>query len=737
MAETRECVEGIVDRVVFVAAGGYTVVRLAGARDEPVTATGVLLRGTQPGESLRLWGRWERHSQHGVRFVVADCERVRPVGVHAIQCFLSSGLIRGIGPRLAEAIVGVHGDRTLKMIDTDPDQLLRVHNIGPGRVARIVQAWGEHKAVHEVMVFLHGLGASPALAVRIHQALGEDAIQVVRTQPYRLVEEVRGIGFLTADPIAMAVGIPENSHERLRAGLLHVLDTAEQRGHCYLTEQRLLEDATKLLGQDDDMLLRPALDSLRADRRVVVEVVPTRTGDGLVVFSARMHRAETDVATDIARLATADSGMPPALARILGGTLPVPDGQELEPGQDQAVRTALTHTVSIVTGGPGCGKSFTVRTLVATVKAAGARVALAAPTGRAARRLEELTGTRATTVHRLLARPRDADPVTLFDDSDVLASADLIVVDEASMLDVRLAAKLLDRVPTGAHLVLVGDVDQLPSVGPGNVLRDLLALPEIPRVRLSHVFRQAAGSSIITNAHLIRRGEAPVNEGQFWFLPENDPARIPDLVVDIATRRLPAKFGIDVDQVQVLSPKRRSPIGAIELGRRIQDVVNPTSEGIAEHWSDSRVFRIGDKVTQIRNDYHKGEHGVFNGTTGIVTTLHPADRLLDVALEDGRTVSYGYDELDDLLHAYAITVHRAQGSEYPYVVVPLVKADAFFLRRNLVYTAVTRARQMVVLVGQPEALEMAITRPGDPRHTNLTRRLGQALGHHVETSARP
>ncbi|NUP46019.1 MAG: AAA family ATPase, partial [Catenulispora sp.] len=404
-----------------------------------------------------------------------------------------------------------------------------------------------------------------------------------------------------------------------------------------------------------------------------------------------------------------------------------------------AVRMALTNTVSVLTGGPGCGKSRTVDTIAALVRAGGGKVTLAAPTGKAAKRLAQLTGHPAMTVHRLVADKKDStDSGALFDDDPLYA--DLIVVDEASMLDVSLAAKLAGRLVPGGHLLLVGDEDQLPSIGAGRVLADLLRVPDVPHTRLTHVFRQAAGSSITTNAHLIRQGRPPVLHASpgFWFEDCDDPAAVADRVVEIATHLIPAKQGVDHTQVQVLCPSRKGHTGTIELGRRIQERLNPAVEGRPEHWSGAAVFRVGDAVTQIRNDYLKGRAGVFNGTTGTVTAINTEDRTLTVLTEDNETVAYDFDELEDLLHAYAISVHRSQGSEYPFVVAPITtESGGLLLRRALLYTLVTRAKTSVVLVGQRKALRLAVEVAGQPRNTGLTQRLVAEFAGPKSDSAEP
>jgi exodeoxyribonuclease V alpha subunit len=713
VTEAQHVVEGVVERLVHVGIDGYTVAVLTTGDKEEVKVAGAVLLGLQPGETVRVHGHWAQGARPTFR--VDECERVLPATVHAIRSYLGSGLVRGIGRKLADAIVDHFAEDTLTVIDRTPKRLLEVHQIGRDRMARIVTAWAEQREVREVMVFLQGVGVTPALAVRIHKKLGEQALSVVKSEPYRLVEEVWGIGFATADAIAMSVGIPEQSPERMRAALLHTLDAARTlAGHCFLPLDELLNRTVALVDQDLT-LVRAALHALRRKKKVVIE-----RPDDPVVFLTRLHRTETMLAENLLRLLRTPSQLPGQSRLVDVGTT------SLDATQLAAVRMALTSTVSILTGGPGCGKSFTVRHIAAVAKAAGAKVTLAAPTGRAAKRLSELTGLPAMTVHRLLGRRHDPEQDGgLFGVHDPM-QADLIVIDESSMLDVRLADDLVDKIPDGAHLLLVGDVDQLPSVGPGCVLRDLLDVPEIPQTRLTHVYRQGPGSGITGNAVRVRDGLFPVNNNEFWFVPVEDNNQIAETVADIATRRLPAAYGLGPNAVQVLCPGRAREVGSLHIGRLVQDTVNPHQEDQPQHWADERAFRIGDKVMPIRNNYDKGRNGVFNGTAGTVTALSLEERQLDVLLEDGETVSYDFDELEELVHAYAITVHRSQGSEYPYVVVPLsTSAGSLLLRRNLLYTAITRAKVMVVLVGQQRALRMAIERTGEPRNTALAQRFSE------------
>ncbi len=717
--------EGIVERVVFTDRSTFTVVLLAVEGREPVRAAGQILHGAQPGESLRLTGAWHQYPVRGTQFQATDCDHALPASQYAMRRYLASGLIKGIGPKLADAIVAEFGDATLQVLEGTPERLLEVHQIGPGRYTLIIAAWQLHQDIRHLMLLLHGAGVPAGHAARIVQhfaAETDDVPALVQEHPYRLTE-VRGIGFHYADTLALWLGIPEQSPQRLRAGLLHTLDQSAAQGHCYLPEASLLREAARVLDQAPGLLPRE-LDALRADGRLLVELQPHLGRETPLVFSRRLHAAETSLARHLARLHQA----PTALSRRGDWTaaLPLPAGAPpLHPAQEQAVRMALTRPVSVLTGGPGCGKSFTVATIVDIAERAGARVSLAAPTGRAAKRLSELTGSCATTVHRLL-RPGQATGDSLFDQDPM--ESDLFVVDEASMLDLPLAEGLLEKIPTGAHILFVGDTDQLPSIGPGTVLADLLRVPAIARTALRHVFRQEQGSAITAGAHRIIAGEVPVSGGDFWYLRENNPDKIPDLVLDLVTRRLPAAYGVAPSDIQVLCPTRKHPAGTHELGLRLQAALNPAADGDAEHWCDGRPFRLGDRVMPTRNDPKRGPNGVFNGTTATVITLDTEQRELEIALDDGDTATYTFDELDDVLHAYAITVHRAQGSEYPIVVIPLTTTGAFILRRNLLYTAVTRGKSKVIIVGEEEALRRALTTAEPHRNTTLALRLHDALG---------
>ncbi|GIH68618.1 SF1B family DNA helicase RecD2 [Sphaerimonospora thailandensis] len=724
--------EAVLERITYAnEETGYTIARVAAERSgsELLTVVGPLL-GAQVGESLRLTGRWGSHPRYGRQFEVWSYATVLPATVQGIRRYLGSGLIKGIGPKMAERIVDHFGTDTLRVIEEEPERLVEVPGLGPKRTRMIAAAWEEQKIIKEVMIFLQGVGVSTSIAVRIFKQYGEASIGVVRKEPYRLADDVWGIGFKTADTIAQAVGIPHDSPERVKAGLRYTLSEAADDGHCYLPAPNLVADAVKILEVPAE-LTAACLEELAAEEGVVREDVPAgESGDSTVpaIYLVPFHRAELSLAGTLRGLLASGRDRlgafeavdwPTAFDWLRGRT-----GADLAPEQAQAVRLALTEKVAVLTGGPGCGKSFTVRSIVTLARAKRAKVILAAPTGRAAKRLSELTGHEATTVHRLLQLRPGGD--ASFDRDNPL-DADLVVVDEASMLDLLLANKLAKAVPPGAHLLFVGDVDQLPSVGAGEVLRDLLAAPDVPRVRLTQIFRQAQESGVVVNAHRVNTGQQPlVREfADFFLFPCEEPEEIAALTVDVVARRIPAKFGINPRRdVQVLAPMHRGAAGAGALNTALQEALTPAREGMPERRYGGRVFRVGDKVTQLRNNYDKGAAGVFNGTVGVVTAITPEESRLTVRTDEDEDVDYSFDELDELAHAYAVSIHRSQGSEYPAVVIPLATSAWTMLQRNLLYTAITRAKKLVVIVGSRRALGQAVrTRGAGRRHTGLTHRL--------------
>lgn len=731
-------VEGVLERITYAnEENGYTVARVDTGRGsgDLLTVVGALL-GAQPGESLRMEGRWGSHPQYGKQFTVENYTTVLPATIQGIRRYLGSGLIKGIGPRIADRIVEHFGTDTLDIIEREPARLVEVPGLGPKRTKLIGAAWEEQKAIKEVMVFLQGVGVSTSIAVRIYKKYGDAAISVTRNEPYRLAADVWGIGFLTADRIAQSVGIPHDSPDRVKAGVQYALSQSTDQGHCFLPEEQLIADAVKLL-QVDTGLVIDCLGELAADPEGVVREQVPGGADGAppvtAVYLVPFHRAEISLAGRLTRLLRTDEDRMPAFRDVdwdkALAWLARRTGAELAPEQQQAVRLALTQKVAVLTGGPGCGKSFTVRSVVELARAKKATVVLAAPTGRAAKRLSELTGAEASTVHRLLELKPGGDAAY---DADRPLDADLVVVDEASMLDLLLANKLVKAVPPGAHLLLVGDVDQLPSVGAGEVLRDLLdGSGPVPAVRLTRIFRQAQQSGVVTNAHRINSGVPPLTSGMtdFFLFAEEDAEEAGRLTVDVVARRIPAKFGLDPRRdVQVLTPMHRGPAGAGALNGLLQQAVTPARPDLPERRFGGRVFRVGDKVTQIRNNYEKGNNGVFNGTVGVVTALDCDEQRLTVRTDEDEEVPYDFDELDELAHAYAVTIHRSQGSEYPAVVIPVTTSAWMMLQRNLLYTAVTRAKRLVVLVGSRKALGQAVrTVSAGRRCTALDHRLAGAM----------
>jgi exodeoxyribonuclease V alpha subunit len=736
--------DGVLERVTFCnPETGYTIARIApdrgtgrgpvSAATELVTAVGPLL-GAQIGESLRLRGRWSSHVRYGRQFEVHSYTTVLPATEQGIRRYLGSGLIRGIGPVMAERMVAHFGVDIMHVIDDEPERLVEVPGLGPKRSARIKDAWAEQKAIKEVMIFLQGVGVSTSLAVKIYKKYGDESVDTVKQQPYQLAADIWGIGFKTADTIAASVGIARDSPERIKAGLAYTLSEAADDGHCYLPQHVLVAEAAKILGVPVDLII-PLIPDLAAEELAVREEIPVSGAAAAepvqAVYLPPFYHSERSLASTLRRLLSTGADRLAAFQSVdwekALGWLKTKTGADLAPEQAEAVKLALTQKVAVLTGGPGCGKSFTVRSVVELARARKAKVVLAAPTGRAAKRLAELTGCEAATIHRLLKLQPGGDPE--FDAGNPL-DADLVVIDETSMVDVILANKLVKAVAPGAHLLLVGDVDQLPSVGAGEVLRDLIGAEMLPVVRLTKIFRQAQQSGIVVNAHKVNAGHKPALAGYpdfFWFNCDETEATAA-LVADIVARRIPAKFGLDPRRdVQVLCPMHRGPAGAGNLNLLLQEALTPYREGAQERRYGGRVFRVGDKVTQLRNNYDKGAAGVFNGTTGVVTRISLEDHALTVRTDEDEEIPYDFDELDELAHAYAVTIHRSQGSEYPAVVIPLTTSAWMMLQRNLLYTGITRAKKLVVLAGSRRALAAAVRTEGaGRRHTALAHRLRAA-----------
>jgi exodeoxyribonuclease V alpha subunit len=693
---------GTVERVTFHnEENGFSVLRVQGrGRRELVTVVGHAASAA-PGEFIQAEGAWVSDPVHGVQFNARVLRSVAPTTVEGIEKYLSSGLVKGIGPHFARRLVDAFGTSVFDVIDTTPGRLRDVEGIGPVRAQRIVDAWREQKAVREIMVFLHSHGVGTSRAVRIFKTYGPDAIPLISENPYRLAADIRGIGFLTADRIAATLGIEKTATIRARAGIGYALAEALDEGHCGLPVMELVPQSAKLLDIPEP-LVREALGLELAAATVVEETV----GGAPCVFLAGLHAAERMIAARVRSLAAggvawkridADKAIPWVEARL---------SMTLAPSQAEAVRLALASKFLVITGGPGVGKTTLLNGILAILGVRQVRTALCAPTGRAAKRLSETTGLEAKTIHRLL----EVDPRSggVKRQGTPPPEGDLLVVDETSMVDVPLMHALLRAVPPQAAVILVGDVDQLPSVGPGQVLADVIESGAVPVVRLTEVFRQASASRIIVNAHRINRGEMPEataagEMSDFYFSEIDDPEQGAARLLQIVRERIPARFGLDpLRDVQVLCPMNRGALGARALNLALQQLLNPGREPRVERFG--WVFAAGDKVMQVENDYDKD---VYNGDLGFISAIDPEASELVVDF-DGRSVVYGFSDLDRLVLAYATTIHKAQGSEYPAVVIPVSTQHYPMLQRNLVYTGVTRGRKLVVLVGQRKALAIAV-----------------------------
>jgi len=710
-------VEATVAHVLFANQdSGWTVLRCRSDEGTSLTAVGSLL-GTRKGDRLRLTGQWITHPKFGCQLEVSSYVHVHPTTLEGIRKYLGAGRIRGIGPTMAERLVEAFGLETIAVIEHHPERLLEVRGIGPKTLDRLQESWVGQRGVQQIMVFLSGHGVTPGVAHRVLKRYGAAALEAVRSNPYRLADEVIGVGFLTADRMALSLGLPIDSEERQEAGLLYALQQAAGDGHVFLPRDRLLDSAAALLRLEDHDLSR-ALERLVQREQVVIRA---RADAEPAVYTPALERAESSVARAVRALLAAKSD--PLGSRV---------DQELEWFQRQsqiqlaqqqraALASALTENLVIITGGPGTGKTTLIRGLTQILARQDRELLLAAPTGRAAKRLQEATGHPARTIHRLL----EFSPVTrdFGRDRQRPLEGELVVVDEVSMLDVELAAHLLEALPPRCRLVLVGDADQLPSVGPGNVLADLIASARVPVTRLTEIFRQAADSQIVVNAHRVNRGEMPIYRDEpglqdFYFVERDDPEAAARLAVELVTERIPRRFGLDpIDDVQLLSPMHRGELGVANLNQRLQEVLVPPGPELV---LGRRRLRAGDKVMQVRNNY---ELEIFNGDIGRVATVDLDDRSL-TATFDGRLLAFDTEDLEDLVPAFACTIHKSQGSEYPAVVVLLHHQHHIMLQRNLLYTAITRGKKLVTIIGSRRALRRAVTNATvRQRYTTLDERL--------------
>ena len=725
---THEVLAGLVERVTYHNGdNGFCVLRIkARGHRDLVTVVGHAAT-IAAGEWVTASGEWINDRNHGQQFKTRFMRTSAPTSIDGIEKYLGSGMIRGIGPVYAKKMVKAFGEKVFDIIEAEPDRLREVTGIGQVRAKRITDAWAEQKIVREIMVFLHSHTVGTARAVRIYKTYGADAVQVMTENPYRLARDIRGIGFKTADTIAMKLGIEKTAMIRVRAGISYALTEAMDEGHCGLPVEELVPLAVELL-EVDKGLVQTAMDLELSEGTVIADTV----GETACIFLAGLYRAEKVIAE--------------RLLRLVNGTLPWPyidpekalpwieqkTGLKLAETQVAAIRLALLSKTMVITGGPGVGKTTIVNSILRILAAKGTNLLLCAPTGRAAKRMTEATGFEAKTIHRLL----EVDPKGggFKRGTDNPLECDLLVVDETSMVDVMLMQALLKAVPDNSALLIVGDIDQLPSVGPGQVLADVIASGAVSVVRLTEVFRQAAQSRIITGAHRINQGlipdlSKPEGESDFYFVHADDPETAVPRIVELVKTRIPQRFGLDpIRDIQVLCPMNRGGVGARSLNIELQAALNPAGERKVERFG--WTFAPSDKVMQIENDYDKE---VYNGDIGYIDDVDPDDGELTASF-DGRTVTYGFGELDTLVPAYAATIHKSQGSEYPAVVIPVMTQHYAMLQWNLLYTGVTRGKRLVVLVGQKKAVAIAVKNISGRRRWS---KLDEWLGANVGGAQRP
>ncbi len=723
----QETITGVVERLTFYSEeSGYTVARLTRSSIKDLTTIVGSFANIQPGQTLQLTGFWREHPQYGPQFQVINYKETKPATLTGIEKYLGSGLIKGVGPVTAKRIVAHFGVETLEIIENQIDRLIEVNGIAKKRIKLIKNAWETQKAIKEVMVFLQGHGVSTIYAVKIYKQYQDKAIAIVTNNPYQLATDIYGIGFLTADKIARNLGVPADSQFRYCAGLVHALSEAAEDGHCYLPQPELIESVIKLLTTESHEPTEEAIAQTISDMALKDELIREKDGDTLLCYKPTYFHTEQNLAELInQRLSqpiTTDIPRVQAWLERFTQTQKI----ELSQQQQEAVEMAAYSPMMILTGGPGVGKTFTTHTIVSLWKAMGKSIALAAPTGRAAQRLSEMTGLEAKTIHRLL----EFDPRTrgFKSDNDNPLPQTAIIVDEASMLDLFLAYALVKAVSVGAQLLLVGDIDQLPSVGPGSILADLINSGRVPVVRLTQVFRQAQQSAIITAAHQINRGQYPtierINDNPvsdcLWhgggYQPEHGVQTICELITDLIP-----KLGFNpATDVQVLCPMSRGLVGTRNLNTVLQELINPKSPDKVEITRGGMTLRVGDRVIQQTNDYQRE---VFNGDLGIIADIDTVEQEVNVQYGE-RSVVYDYADLNEITLAWSVSIHKSQGSEYPVVILPFYMQHYMMLTRNLLYTGLTRAKKLAIVIGAKKAISLAVRSTNDmQRYTRLQQRL--------------
>ena len=717
-------IKGQIERITYHnEENAYTIAKMKiGGRHDLVTAVGNLL-SVSAGEVLKLKGEWHNHPKFGEQFKIISYESVVPATVKGIEKYLGSGLIKGIGPVMANRLVTKFGMETLNVIETETRRLCEVEGIGDKRIGMIKKAWDDQKEIRDIMVFLQGHGVSPAYAAKIYKKYAKESVAVVQQNPYKLATDIFGIGFITADKIAGNLGISKESQIRAEAGILYVLHQLSDEGHVYYPYEPLVEECKKILGVERDTIVK-AFGKISFEKKIVIEDLNKEDikENNKAVYLAKFHVCEVGVAARLQELMR----FPKKLKAFdrekalewVQGELKI----QLAKNQKQAVKEAIEKKVMVVTGGPGTGKTTIINSIIKIYGRLGQRVLLSAPTGRAAKRMAEATGHESKTIHRLLEfSPKEGG---FKRDENNPLDADLIVIDETSMVDTVLMYQFLKAVPKDATLILVGDVDQLPSVGAGIVLKDIIDSGSIPTVMLNEIFRQAKESLIIVNAHRVNNGQMPIIEGSgdslqdFYFFIIEEPEKVAEKIIELCKEKIPQKFGYrSIDDIQVLTPMHRGLVGASNLNTELQKHLNSSTDELVR---GGRVLKAGDKVMQIRNNYDKE---VFNGDIGRISKIDREEQEIIVNY-DGRMVSYEYSELDEIVLAYAVSVHKSQGSEYPVVVMPVLTQHYMLLQRNLLYTGITRGKKLVVLVGTNKAVAIAIkNNKPQKRYTLLRERL--------------
>lgn len=725
-------IRGVVERITYQnPENGYTVLKCAVKNyNDLVTVVGNLL-DVNVGSVLLVDGNWKIDSKYGRQFLAESWEETMPATVFGIEKYLGSGLIKGVGPKFAKRIVQKFGTETIEVIESDEKRLLEVEGIGKKRIQMIHESWEKQKEIKNIMLFLQDHGVSTAFAGKIYRQYGNESIQIVKENPFRLADDIWGIGFRTADGIAQKLGFEKDDFARIRSGIMYTLSALADEGHVYAEREQLIKKAVELL-EADEMCIAGAIEKMRENKDLICEAWREEEGDS--IYLPPFYYAETGVASRLRRLTQT-----PAQDRLWTSLMQARQKtgnqdlsvdvkkiqervhMEYDEVQTEAIRQSAVSKVMVLTGGPGTGKTTTTQGIITAFQSFGLKILLAAPTGRAAKRMTEATGLEAKTIHRLLeCKP----PEGYQKNEENPLEGDVLIVDECSMIDIVLMNSLLKAIPLGMRLILVGDIDQLPSVGAGNVLRDIMDSGTVPVIRLTRIFRQALSSRIITNAHRINQGQMPdISNGadtDFFFTSKEEPEEAAEEIVKLVKTKLPKYYAVAPSQIQVLTPMQRGVVGAGKLNLMLQEALNPQGDQL---FRSGYAYRINDKVMQIRNNYEKE---VFNGDIGLVVSVDMQNRVLSVDF-DGRIVSYESTELDEIVHAYATTIHKAQGSEYPIVVMPVLMSHFVMLQRNLIYTGITRAKKVLVIVGTKKALAYAVRNVTvTKRNTHLKMRLRES-----------